>query len=334
MLLQRKALYNLIQLNLHRIDPAEMSLVNLQTWQVANYREKPSEELFQGLHGLGVMVGPEDFELLCKNYEAPEEIVEALASQREPLEKDQLFLIFFELWRRHFPERRSISIFCDELDYQMTAYDLEKPNEIFDTLSSLQQLLNDQVDRGVEPQIAFQVMQTYCANDIESFLFDLILNEIEEDNAKCAKDLLEDFTPFMRDRPWFDYLAARADILEDPEEGYDRLEKVIEQIGSSTSLDLIEEMLFFLANSGNHSLFYKLAKKTLALLHTEGDFHDFLEACYAHYDYLELKQPSLAIALLFHSRSGTPREMPLLPTDPGLMEMRTILEQKLHFAEE
>jgi hypothetical protein len=334
MLLQRKALYNLIQLNWTRIQSGELKVANLQNWQVANYREKSSEELFLELNELGLTFGIENFEIIAKNYEAPEEMVEALAKEREPLEKDRIFLILFELWRRFFPEKRTVSIFCDELDYQMTAYDLEKPNEVADVLAYLQQLLDEHVDQGLDPHHAFKMIQTFCANDIESFLFDFILNEIEEDHYSYAVELLDGFKRYVKDHIWFDYLLARAEILKDPEEGYESLERVIDQINADSSLDLAAEMLFFLANSGNHTLFYLLAKKVIALLKKEEDFHEFLEACYAHYDYLELKQPALAIALLFHSRSNLPSDQPLAPSDPGLMEMRSILEQKLHFAEE
>jgi hypothetical protein len=334
MLLQRKALYNLIQLNLNRIESGEVKAGRLQNWQIANYREKTSEALFQELNVLGIKLSSEDFELFSKSMESPEEMVEVLAKEREPLQKDQIFLVLFELWRRYFPEKRTISIFCDELDYQMTAFDLEKPNEICDALNYLQQLLEEQVDQGLEPRVAIQLIQTYCANDIESFLFDFILNEIEEGNQKYAEDLLDGFKPFIHGKIWFDYLNARAEIFDDPVEGYELLEKIVAQIQLGVPLDLVEEILFFLANSGNHTLFYTLAKKTLPLLTTEGEFHDFLEACYAHYDYLELKQPALAIAFLFHSRNHLPADTPLAQEDPGLIEMRTILEQKLHFAEE
>jgi hypothetical protein len=334
MLLQKKALYNLIQLNLNRIEAGELKVGKLQQWQITNYREKTSEELFQELHQLGVNLGVENFEGYGKNFEAPEEIVEAFAKERTPLEKDQIFLILFELWRRFFPEKRTLSIFCDELDYQMVAYDLEKPSEIGDALVYLQQLFEESVDQGLEPTHALQLIQTYCANDIESFLFDYILNEIDANNHSYAVELLEGFKRFVKKQIWFDYLAARTAILDDPEEGYERLERVIDQTDEETSLDLMEEMLFFLANSGNHSLFYMLAKKTLSLLKLEGDFQEFLEACYAHYDYLELKQPAFAIALLFHARTSLSPGQPLLQSDPGLLEMQAILDQKLHFAEE
>lgn len=334
MLLQRKALYNLIQLNLTRIESGELKMGDLEGWQVANYREKTTEELFAQLKGLGLPLTKEEFEAYGKTFEAPEEMVEIWAKERTPLEKDHIFLVLFELWRRFFPEKRTVSIFCDELDAQMIAHDLEKPSEITDLLIYLQQILDEHVDQGIEPQRAFQLVQMHCANDMESFLFDYILAEIEANNRLYAVELLDGFKRYMKDQIWFEYLEARTVILEDPEEGYDRLEAVIKKVHADTKLDLAEEMLFFLANSGNHSLFYTLAKKTLSMLTREEEFQEFLEACYAHYDYLELKKPALAIARIFHSRAKIPSDEPLARTDPALLELRSILDQKLHFAEE
>ncbi len=333
-LLQRKALYNLIQLNLTRIETGELQVGNLKKWQISNYRALPPEDLFAQLRELNIDLDLMRFEELSQNFEAPEEMVEKLASNREPLEKDQIFLIFFELWRRIWPEKRTISIFCDELDHQMIAYDLGRPSEITDALAYLQQLLEEHADRGLDPHHCFQLVQTYCANDIESFLFDFTLNEIETDNYSYAIELLDGFKPFLKPSLWFDYLRARACILKDPEDGYEMLEIVIHKITQETPLDLVADILFFLANSGNHSLFYTLAKKTMPLLKSERDFQEFLEACYSHYDYLELKKPALAIAHLFYSRRGIPSHTPLAETDPGMEEMRVILDQRLHFAEE
>lgn len=332
MLLQRKALYNLLQINLTQIESGDLKVGNLKKWQVDNYREKTSEELFRQLNSLGIALNVQNFEAYSKNFESPEEMVERSAKEREPLEQDEIFLILFELWRRFFPEKRTLSIFCDELDYQMVAYDLEKPSQIADTLADLQQLLEEYVDQKLEPRQAFQLIQMYCANDLESFLFDYILNEIESGNQSYATELLDGFKRFVKGTEWFDYLTARAELVSDPVEGFEHLERMVHQIHAETSLDLVEEILFFLANSGNHSLFYTLAKKTIPSLKCEKDFQEFLEACYAHYDYLELKQPSLAIAFLYHSRCNIPTETPLSPSDPGLMEMRAILDQKLHFA--
>lgn len=333
MLLQKKALYNLLQLNLAQNEGA-YKCSSLHHWQIANYREMSSEELVKQLLMLGIALEAKDFEIFSKGFETPEELCEALTQERKPLEKDQIFLIIFELWRRLLPERRTISIFCDELDFQMMAYDLDRPNSISDTLAYLEQILEEHDDQGIEPTYALEMVQSFCANDIESFLFDYILNEVEAKNDRYATELLDGFKRFVKKRFAFNYLAARTQILIDPEEGYDLLEELIGQINENSSLELIEEMLFFLANSGNHSLFYLLAHKTLSLLKTEKDFQIFLEACYSHYDYLELKTPSLGIAFLYHSRKKIDKESLLSVSDPGLAEIRSILDQRLHFAEE
>ena len=334
MLLQRKALYNLIQLNLPRIEAGELHMGDLQSWQKENYRDKTVECLFAQLKGLGILLSVAEWQAYGQSCEEPEEIAEALGSKRKPLEKDQIFLIVFELWRRFFPEKRTLSIFCDELDNQMMAYDLSKPNQVADCLAYLEQILDEHVDRGLSPSKALELIQMYCASEIESFLFDYILAEIDAGNHTYATDLLDGFKLYVKDTPWFGYLEARTDILSDPEEGYDRLEKLVSKVQSDTPVDLLEEILFFLANTGNHSLFYALAIKTLPLIRLESDFKEFLEACYAHYDYLELKKPALAIANIFHSRSQIASDTPLSRADRAIAAIRIILDQKVHFAEE
>lgn len=330
MLLQKKALYNLIQLNLPRIEKGELTISDLESWQIANYREKTDDELFQQLKGLGISFDPQQFETYGKHFEAPEEMVEELAQNREPLEKDHIYLVLFEMWRRYFPEKRTISIFCDELDNQMMAFDLEQPNQVADSIAYLKQILDEHVDQSIPPKQALELIQMHCANDIQSFLFDYILSEIEAGNQKYASELLDGFLPYVENSLWFAYLDARSVILEDDEAGFYKLEQLVEAIDSQTDLALVEEMLFFIANTGNHSLFYTLAKKLLPMLKKEEDLKVFIEACYAHYDYLEIKPAALAIAKLFYSRKGMDPELPLSPIDPGLLKMQEILNQKIH----
>ncbi len=333
-LLQRKALYNLIQLNLPRIESGELKISDLEHWQVTNYREKSTEELFQQLKYLGIHLGSDQFEAYGRHFEAPEEMVEEIAKERPPLEKDQIYLLLFEMWRRIFPEKRTISIFCDELDNQMMAFDLQRPNQIADSLAYLQQLLDEHVDQGLDPKQSLQLVQMHCANDLESFLFDYILSEIEEKNKSYASEVLDGFRRYVSNSAWFSYLDTRIAIMEDDEEGCCRLEQLVEKIDLNTPLELVEEILFFIANSGNHSLFLTLTKKTLPMLKREEDFKIFLEACYAHYDYLELKPPALAIAKLFYSRKENDPEKAIHFSDPAMLQIRTILDQKVHFAEE
>ncbi len=335
MLFQKKALYNLICLNLDRIQSGELKVEKLEPWQAENYRELTIEQLFQRLNKYGISFDSAAFRTYAKPFEMPEEMAESLTDEREPLEQDQIFLIIFELWRRLLPEKRSLSIFCDELDYQMSLYDLGKGtsiSELQDALAYLQQILEEHVDQKIQPKQAFELKQSFCATDLESFLFDYILAELDAGNLSYATDLLEGFHRYFKEPVWFDYLNARADIERDPEEGYDRLEQVIRKGGKNISLDLVQEILFFLANTGNHSLFHLLATKFMPLLKREEDFKTFLEICYMHYEYLELQKPKEAITDLFYKRTNTPPEALLAESDPDALALRKILDQKLHFA--
>ncbi|MFZ0565731.1 MAG: hypothetical protein WAM28_06065 [Chlamydiales bacterium] len=335
MFLQKKALYNLIHLNLNRVHESELEFHSLEPWQIENYRQFPTEDLFLRLNRLGITLNQIEFENYGKNYEIPEEMAETLAQDREPLELDQIFLIVFELWRRLFPEKRSLSIFCDELDHQIMLYDLEEKlssTPLQDALAYLQQILDEQVDENIPPKEAFMEIQTYCATDLESFLFDYILTEIEMKNLTYASELLEGFYQYFIQPEWFNYLIARVEIEKSPEEGYEQLEKMISTLGKDINLTLLEEILYFLANSGNHTLFHALATKIMPLLTEEGDFREFIENCYAHYEYLELQQPAEAIAQIFFQRTHLPAEVPLNPQDPDLLALHTILNQKLSFS--
>ncbi|MCC5832542.1 MAG: hypothetical protein JJU12_05820 [Chlamydiales bacterium] len=330
MFLQRKALYNLLQINLPRIESGELKIGDLEPWQTENYRQQPTDMLLNRLSKLGISFGNGDFTAYALSFEEPEELLDAIAKERDPLEQDQVFLLIFELWRRHFPEKRTLSIFCDELDYQMTQYDLEHECEIADTLEYLLQILEENVDKGLNPIDVLQTIQTYCANDIESFLFDYILAEIEEGNRDYASELLDSFLPYIRERIWFDYLRARIDYIDDPEVGCRLFEKLIGKIGEATNIDLVEEILYFLADSGNHTLFYDLAIKMFDLMKVEEDFREFLEICYIHYDHLDLKEPGLVLSEIFHRRKTLSSESPLDPEDPDLAALRAVLDQKLH----
>ncbi len=330
MFLQRKAQYNLLQINLPRIESGELQVADLQPWQTENYREKSTDKLLEQLSQLGISFGNGDFSIYANQFEEPEELLDVVAAERDPLEKDRIFLLVFELWRRYFPEKRTISIFCDELDYQMTQHDLGHESDIEDILDYLQQILEENADKGLDPQEVFQTLQTYCANEIDSFLFDYALAQIEEGDHAYASELIEGFYPYIKDSIWFDYLKARIDFVDDPEEGSAEFEHVVDQVTNETRIDLVEEMLYFLADTGNHSLFYTLALKMFELMQVEEDFREFLEICYIHYDHLELKEPGFLLSEIFHRRNEIEPDASLDPYDADLKTVRAILDQKLH----
>jgi hypothetical protein len=330
MFLQRKALYNLLQINLPRIKSGELKIADLEPWQTENYRQQSTEILLNRLGDLGITFGNKDFSVYADPFDEPEELLDALAKEREPLEQDQVFLLIFELWRRSFPEKRTLSIFCDELDFQMTQFDLGEECEIGDTLEYLLQILEENVDKGLNPIDVMQTIQTYCANDIESFLFDFILAEIEEGNRDYALELLDGFIPYVKERIWFDYLRARIEYIDEHEMGIRLFEKLTTKVNEATSIDLVEEILYFLADTGNQTLFYDLAIKMFDLMKIEEDFREFLEICYIHFDHLDLKEPGLLLSEIYHRRKAFPTDHPLESDDGDLVKVRDLLDRNLH----
>lgn len=328
--LHKKAQYNLLQINLPRIESGELNVADLEPWQTENYREHSTDTLLARLNELGISFDQTDFTHYAEEFEEPEELANSVAKERPTLEQDHAFLLIFELWRREFPEKRTLSIFCDELDFQMTQYDLGHDNEVGDMLAYLLQILEENVDKGLNPQETLQTIQTYCANEIESFLFDYTLAQLEEGEIDYAADLLDGFYPYINDSLWFAYLHARVAYADAPASGCERLEAIITEIDETTSIDLVEEMLYFLADSGNHTLFHDLAQKMFPLMQTEGDLKEFLEICYLHYDHLELPDPGIALSKIFHNRKAIAPETPLDENDPDLAKVQAILDQKLH----
>src|SRR5947208_7129015 len=118
--MQRRALYNLLRLNWLR----DRSLP-VEQWQVENYRNLPIETLFKNLTHLEINSDRISFLSLTEEFDNPEELTEAFFTDNSPDPKkfDQAYLNIFELWRRLVPEKLCLSIFGDELDYQIDLYD-------------------------------------------------------------------------------------------------------------------------------------------------------------------------------------------------------------------
>ena len=116
------ALYNLLKINWLE-DPS----IDVEAWQVEDYRKISYEELFERLEKLGISLTQESFFIYSENVSTPEQLLEFLwIHDDEAKEYDQAYLIIFELWRRLLPEKQSLSIFCDELDYRIELYDKKK----------------------------------------------------------------------------------------------------------------------------------------------------------------------------------------------------------------
>lgn len=264
-----KALYNLLRSNWLK-DPK----LAVKPWQVEDYRVLPTDELFSRLKKFNISLNEHSFVLYSENCESPEELLEHLYLEDGPEEQDQVYLLVFELWRRFVPEKRSLSIFCDDLDYYIVKNNDEDFQKI---LIEFEDILDENVDMGGDPKEIFSLIEESCAHDIESFLYDYIVQKIDEKDETYASELIEGFYDYVSDPRWFDFLRARIFALTAPEEANLVLGGLLEELEEYADFDLLYEMASFLAKAGDPELFVKAIKLGAELMQTPEDLDDLLE---------------------------------------------------------
>lgn len=323
MFLHRRALYNLM----HLAQPQDLD--QLENWQKENYRECDENTLFERLQKLGIGIpNLPTFIQLAEEFDSPDDLTEELTRKKEPLEQDKVYLCIFELWRRFLPEKRCPSVFCDELDHQFTQHlrgNLDLQEELQEIIDYFKQILDDHVDEGADPQVVLRSFQTYCAHNLERFLFEYTLNVIESGNLDYAYDLLEGFYSYLSEPIWFDFLIARIAMTQDPEEGTRYLSKLIKKVDS---LELAEEILVYLSQTQNHPLFCQLALKTLPLLEKEEELKEFLDMCALHFENMDLKEGRDEFNALIEKRKQINFDSPILKGDADVKCIKKLLDQK------
>jgi len=273
--LQTKALYNLLRLN-RQTDPH----IPCEEWQVEDLRLISMDRLFERLSQKGIILDKDRFHGFAQECDTPEELAEMLLTEHDdPKKHDPEYLIIFELWRRLYPEKQSLSIFCDELDHRISLYDadvLESDEPIQDALSNLTEILDENADAGVEPFEIFETITSYCAHDLMGFIIDFISDLLDSGNQLYASELIEDFAHYCPETIWFDFLRARLIALTDPVKANHMIALILEHDAELTT-DLLLEILRFQTGYGERPVFAGAVKKMIARLSTEEEFRDLLE---------------------------------------------------------
>lgn len=326
MKLQTKALYNLLRLNL-----IEDQSIECDPWQVEDLRLILTDELLQKFSELGVFLDKEQFIIYSDNCDTPEDLAEFLfADYKDPKIHDQLYLLVFELWRRLLPEKQSLSIFCDDLDHLIFAYDrgeLESDEPLQDGLANLEEILDENADIGAEPTDVFQSLCEYCAHDIESFLYDFISEQIDAHNELYASELLDGFYPYTTDLRWFDFLRARLLSYQDIAEANHVISHLMNELGQHSDLDLQMEVLRFMVNTGDRNLFVQLVHQTLPLLKTEEDFLELLEIVADYYRRLDQEEVEESIQKIMERRGHREPLQELDFSDPDLIAFNNLMKR-------
>lgn len=322
----RRALFNSLRIN-WLADPA----LKVQPWQVEDYRALSLENIFERLSKKEMALDRVSFSALAENVDSPEELCDALLAddKLETAERDQIYLLVFELWRRIVNEKPCLSIFCDELDYQIFAYDHGKmihAEEIQDAIANLEVILDENTDEGADPVQVFDMVSHCCANDLETFLYDYIAEQIDNHNYPYAADLLDGFGQYVKDVSWFDFLKARLLSHADPESSDQTIRKIVQDIKKQQDLDLSLEVLAFLVKGGDPDLFRTLARQTVSMLETEEDFQELLAICADYYHFLDQDQEEQLIHGILKNRSQECIERQIQPKDVKVKEFLKIIK--------
>lgn len=323
MQIKRRALYNLLRMN-WLMTPS----LKVKPWQVEDYRALTTENLLSRLADHNIVLDKPRFQLFAENVDSPEDFTDELldSTDLDNENQDLVFLLVFELWRRFIPEKKCLSIFLDELDYQIFLYDNGQTKNlevVQDCLEELSLILDENIDSGINPKSIFETISSACANDLESFLYDFISQQIDSENYFYARELLDDFSHFVPETKWFDFLRARILAVQDEKEANLVIRKLLHDNPKDLEFNL--ELLSFAAKMGEHDLFFSLVKKSLPLLELEEDFTDLAHLSMEYFERLDLDDKSFEIQNILGSRKYSP-ETAFNQSDPQAKKILKICE--------
>ena len=194
-----------------RMSWLENPKLQVHPWQIEDYRSWEMNKLFNQLKKLGIALTEDSFRAYAESSENPEELIDFLWIDEEDVEGyHHAYLLLFEIWRRLMVEKPSLSVFCDELDRLIEAYDRGQPDEelLDDALADLEDILDQMADQQGSPKKVFQEVSLHCAQDLEGFLYDYISDQITAGNELYASELLDGNYEFLSDRKRFDFLRG------------------------------------------------------------------------------------------------------------------------------
>ncbi|MES2344545.1 MAG: hypothetical protein V4494_01210 [Chlamydiota bacterium] len=324
--MQVKALYNLLRYNW-----LSDSSLEVQPWQIEDLRKVSIEELLIRLEKLEVPLDQEKFLMYAENAHTPEELVDCLfVKEDDPSGFDQCYLLLFELWRRLLPDKQSLSIFCDELDERIAFYDENESadDELVQTsLEELEDILDENVDHGEDPQEVFSVISSYCAHDLESFLYDFIVEQIDAENEMYASELVEGFYEYVADQRWFTFLRVILFSKAAPSEAKIMLSRLLEHLQEDPDFDLLIEIGNYLAHSEENDLFVQTIRQAFQLLEKEGHFQELLRTLMKFYQCCDNDVEFQTLSQVALKRESNDLDAPLNKNDHDFQSFKARLHE-------
>lgn len=324
--IDKRALYNSLRMN-WLIDPS----IEVDDWQVENYRDMSTPLIFSKLKKLGFDLHKDSFCSIAEGCSTPEELTDSLIDQdpSSPETEDYIYLLLFELWRRLETDKPCLSVFCDELDHQIFLYDRNQAQDveqIQDVLANLQVILDENADQGADPIDVLHSINKGCANDIETFLYDFIAEQVDNHNFSYAAELLDGFSAYVEDDKWFEFLRMRLLTRSDPESAKALVKHLAEEASVENDLQFNLELLSEMVQHDDPALFRKLVLQTAKFLEYEEDFQDLLAICRDYYNCQDQENKEEQVLRILENRSHISISTPFNTKDKDLEQLTLVVK--------
>jgi len=166
-------------------------------WESFDYRQMSLSEIFFSLEKLGVYLTIESFLGYSEVIDTPEELTDKLHYENGD-SKRKIYLLVFELWRRLLPDRKTISIVCDELDHTIATYETHQADaNLYEGLIGVLEILHRNAPFSEAPSELFKRLSLYIAHDLENVIFTYIESKIGSPEEEKMLLLLDAFLPFV-----------------------------------------------------------------------------------------------------------------------------------------
>lgn len=295
-----RAPYNLL-VKKHTEDPS----IRVQPWQVANYREMETNDLFEELSSLGIQMNSRSFDKMAEEFESPEELFHHISEEEEE-ENGQIYLILFELWRRLLSHYETISIFCDELDHQIQLYEKDplSNEELLQTLFfELGDIIDDNVDAGQKPKTVLNHIKAHLACNLENSLNHFIDDQIERGNHTIASELISHFSEYLADNLWFDLHKIK--LLEGAplDHATSMMARFLEKLSEKPDISIYFAFLRHLIQIGDQDLFKSTVNELFNSIKSEEEFLELLHILFDFYNLNDFEKEKKIIQELIQTKS-------------------------------
>ncbi|MCB1116173.1 MAG: hypothetical protein KDK71_06855 [Chlamydiia bacterium] len=320
---QGRALYNLLQMNL-KSNPT----LEVEAWQVEDYRALTEEALFHRLEELDIFIDRDNFLLYVEECDSPEDLSDCLYLEEDYEKHEKVFLAVFELWRRLVPHKQSLSIFVDEFDHLIERYeegDIGCEEDLQGSIESFQAILDDNVDEGGESREGYHFFSAYSCHDLEVFIFEYIAHQIDVENRLYANELLDGFYAYVDNRRWFDLLKARLVYAADEEEGKVMIERLLTSLKEEKELYLLFETLHYLIYIEETDLFRSAYYQTIEEVETEEDLRELLMLTAEYLNAVDKEVEEKVVNQLLEEQKGKDLHAKMDPEDQTLGQLKEMI---------